>query len=93
MRAHRIGPGEALRTAGAALAALALVSCNSTMDNGGNGTVTTASPVGVWVGSDSVSGLDVTAYVNSAGQATFIRSDGVQFDGACRSRAATWRRP
>ncbi len=58
------------------------MSCNSTVDNGGGGTVTTASPLGVWVGNDSVTGLSVTAYINSAGQATFFRSDGVQFDGA-----------
>lgn len=82
MRAHRIRPGSALRNAGAALAALILLSCNSTIDNGGSGTVTDGSPVGVWVGSDSVSGQSVSAYINSAGQATFIRSDGVQFDGS-----------
>src|SRR5690348_9262652 len=83
MRAPRNTRVGALGCAGAALAALTLMSCNSTIGNGGSGTVTPASAVGVWVGSDSVSGgLDVTAYINSAGQATFIRSDGVQFDGS-----------
>jgi len=82
MRAHWIRPGSALRSSGAALAALILMSCNSTLDNGGSGTVTEASPLGVWVGSDSASGQGVTAYINSAGQATFIRADGAQFDGS-----------
>ena len=83
MRAVRMTPGAVLRCAGAACAALALVSCKATIDNGGGGgTVTDASAVGVWVGSDSVSGRSLTAYINSAGRASFIRSDGVQFDGS-----------
>ena len=73
----------------AACAALTLVSCNSTIDNGGGGTVTPASPVGVWVGSDSVTSLSITAYINSAGQATFFRSDGVQFDGSVQISGST----
>ena len=90
MRIHRITPRAALRRAGATCAALALVSCNATIDNGGGGgTVTPASPVGVWVGSDSVTSLNITAYINSAGQATVFRSDGVQFDGAVQISGST----
>jgi hypothetical protein len=37
--------------------------------------------VGVWSGSDSFTGLTVTAIVSSTGQAAFLRSDGVQFVG------------
>ena len=33
----------------------------------------------MWTGTDSVSGLTVIALINAAGQATFIRGDGVQF--------------
>lgn len=89
MRALRMTPGAALRCAAAGGAALILMSCNSNMDNGGSGTVTAASPVGIWVGSDSVTGLSVTAYINSAGQATFFRSDGVQFDGSVQISGST----
>ena len=61
-----------------------LASCNSTTDSGSGNDTTTASATGVWGGSDSVSGLGVTALINSAGQATFVRSDGVQFTGAAQ---------
>jgi len=90
MRAERTSLVGVLRAPCAALLATLLVSCNSSMDNGTGGTTPTdASPVGVWVGSDSVSGLNVTAYINSAGQATFIRSDGVQFDGTVQVSGST----
>jgi len=89
MRALRVTPGAALRCAAATCAALTLVSCNSTIGNGGGGTVTRASPVGVWVGIDSVTSLSITAYINSAGQATFFRSDGVQFDGSVQISGST----
>jgi hypothetical protein len=56
--------------------------CNSTIDDGSGSTVTNASATGVWSGTDSVSNLGVTALINSGGQATFIRSDGLQFVGA-----------
>jgi hypothetical protein len=69
-------------TVTAALSALA--SCNSTIDSGSDNDTTTTSATGVWSGSDSVSGLGITALINSAGQATFIRSDGVQFTGAAQ---------
>jgi hypothetical protein len=65
---------------GAAAAALMLPGCNGTSSSSTTST-TNASATGVWSGSDSVSGLSVTAFINSAGQATFIRADGVQFVG------------
>jgi hypothetical protein len=43
---------------------------------------TTASATGVWGGTDSVTGMSVVGYIDSAGNAAFIRSDGVQFVGA-----------
>jgi hypothetical protein len=63
-------------------AALSLASCNSTIgDSSTSGTTTNASATGFWSGSDSVSGDTVLALINAAGQATFIRSDGLQFTG------------
>jgi hypothetical protein len=63
--------------------ALAMVSC------GGNGlsssststTITNASAAGIWVGTDSASGLALTGIINAAGLADFIRSDGTQYIG------------
>ncbi len=64
-------------------AGLLLASCNSTIgDNTTGGGTTNASATGFWSGSDSVSGDTVLALINAAGQATFIRSDGVQFTGS-----------
>ena len=65
---------------GLACTALLGAGCNSSNDSG-SGT-TTQSATGIWSGSDSVSGLTVTALINSGGQATFIRSDGIQFTGS-----------
>jgi len=55
--------------------------CNTDLDNNSGSTSTDQSATGVWSGSDSVSGLGVTAIINSGGDATFIRGDGVQFTG------------
>ena len=56
--------------------------CNSTDDGTGSGSSTTnASATGVWSGTDSVSGLAVTAIINAAGDAVFMRSDGILFVG------------
>jgi hypothetical protein len=55
--------------------------CNSDLDNNSGTSTTTASATGIWSGTDSVSGLGVTAYINSAGEAAFVRSDGIQFTG------------
>jgi hypothetical protein len=59
--------------------ALLEVGCNATTTDTNNTTNQSAS--GVWSGSDSVSGLGVTAIINSAGQGAFMRSDGVLFTG------------
>lgn len=68
-------------------AAVALGSCNSS-DNG-SGSSTTQSAAGVWTGTDATSGLDITAIVAASGQATFIRGDGVQFDGDVQISGST----
>lgn len=80
MRARRI---SLIGIFGALLAVLSTAGCNSTSDSGSS-TTTNASATGVWGGTDSVSGLGVSAFINSAGQATFIRSDGVQFVGSAQ---------
>ena len=49
-------------------------------DEGGS-LVTTASPGGIWGGTDSASGLQVSGLVDESGQFHFIRSDLVQFVG------------
>ncbi|HEX2791867.1 MAG TPA: hypothetical protein VHN17_15660 [Steroidobacteraceae bacterium] len=69
---------------GIAASTLLIVGCNgSSLDGSDTGsTPTNASATGVWSGSDSVSGLGITALINSSGQANFIRSDGVQFVGS-----------
>ena len=54
--------------------------CNTDLNNSSGGT-TDQSATGIWSGSDSVSGLGVTAIINSGGDAAFIRSDGVLFTG------------
>lgn len=73
-----------------ALAALVLVSCNSPTDTNGSGTgPTDASATGVWNGTDSVTGLAVTAFIDSAGQAVFIRADAVQFTGTVQVSGTT----
>jgi hypothetical protein len=60
-----------------------LTGCNVGSDTGtSDGTKTSnASAVGVWSGTDSVSGLAVTALIDSKGQAAFLRADGTQFVG------------
>lgn len=72
---------------GTAVAALLATGCNSMTDDTAN--TTTQSATGVWSGTDSVSGLGVTAIINSGGQAVFIRSDGIQFTGAAQVSAGT----
>jgi len=66
-------------------ATVLLVGCNAPdRDTGTNTGSTNASAAGVWSGSDSVSGLGLAALINSAGQAMFLRSDGVLFSGAAQ---------
>jgi hypothetical protein len=69
--------------------ALILGGCNSTLDDGSSSTTTTQSATGVWSGTDSVSSLTVIALINAAGQATFIRGDGVQFTGTVQVSGST----
>jgi hypothetical protein len=74
---------------GAAATAL-LVGCNGPDTTTGSSTGTTnASAAGVWSGSDSVSGLSLVALINSAGQAMFLRSDGLLFSGAAQISGST----
>ncbi|HEX4024482.1 MAG TPA: hypothetical protein VHX52_07240 [Steroidobacteraceae bacterium] len=66
--------------------------CNGDLGSSGNGSSsssTAASAAGVWSGTDSASGLVLTAFVNSNGQADFFRSDGVQFIGMVQVSGTT----
>lgn len=47
-------------------------------------TTTTGSAAGIWNGTDSATGLQVTGFINANGQAAFFRSDGVQFVGTAQ---------
>jgi hypothetical protein len=69
---------------GIALATVLIAGCNASSLGGSDtsSTATNASATGVWSGTDSLSGLTITALINSAGQADFIRSDCVQFVGS-----------
>ena len=81
-----------LRIIGLGIASTVLVGSNCSSGNdgsGSSGSVTNASATGVWSGSDSVTGLGITALINSAGQGTFIRSDGVQFAGPVQVSGST----
>lgn len=62
-------------------AAVAIAGCNG-MGSGSNDSTSSSTPsaTGIWGGTDST-GLTVTGYIDSAGNAVFIRSDGVQFVG------------
>jgi hypothetical protein len=63
-------------------AALALGGCTGTDGGTGGGTtMTNASATGIWGCTDSVTGLTVIGYVNSTGDAVFMRADGAQFAG------------
>jgi hypothetical protein len=74
-------------------ASLLIPGCNATLDDGltmgGTTTPTTASAIGLWSGSDPMSGLNVIALINAAGQATFIRGDGLQFIGSVQVSGST----
>jgi hypothetical protein len=67
----------------AAGVAFLLTSCgggNSSI--GGSGPPTNATPGGIWHGTESVSGLQVTGLVDESGNFHFLRGDGVQYVGA-----------
>jgi hypothetical protein len=74
----------------AAAAALALLwGCNGTSGSGSSGGSSDESATGVWSGTDSVSGLAVTAFINSSGASAFVRSDGVLFTGTAQVSGST----
>jgi hypothetical protein len=52
-------------------------------------TSTAASAAGIWSGTDSANGLQLTGLINANGQADFIRSDGVQFIGTASLSGTT----
>ena len=65
------------------LTAATIAGCNGTSYGGMSYPMpTNASATGIWGGTDSVTGLSVAGYIDSAGEAVFIRADGVQFVGA-----------
>ena len=65
-----------------ALAALVIAGCNGGMYGGmSNPVPMNASATGIWGGTDAVTGLNVAGYIDPAGEAVFIRADGVQFAG------------
>jgi hypothetical protein len=65
-------------------AGLSAASCTTNAGGGTGSMPMDASATGIWSGTDSVSKLAVTALINSAGQAVFIRADGVQFAGTAQ---------
>ena len=68
-----------------ACALVLLASCGGGGGYGGGNTSpppANASPGGIWNGTESVSGLQVTGLVDESGDFHFIRSDGVQYVGA-----------
>lgn len=84
MRAYRIGLMVLVGLLGPALFA----GCNTSSTSNGSGN-TTASPTGVWGGTDAVTGDSVVGYIDAAGQATFIRGDGTQFVGSVQVSGST----
>lgn len=62
-------------------AALSMAGCNGTNYGGSSSMTSQPSATGIWSGTDSVTGLTVTGYIDSGGDAVFIRGDGVQFAG------------
>jgi hypothetical protein len=81
---------RSIRATGAMVAVLLVSSCNSSgLDTGSSSSTTNQSATGLWSGTDSVSGFTVSALINSAGQATFIRSDGIQFVGSAQVSGST----
>lgn len=84
----RAGWTDFVAVLGSAAAAVVLAGCNSPTDNSGSST-TDASATGVWTGTDSVTNLAVTAFIDAGGQAVFFRSDGVQFTGSAQVASST----
>jgi hypothetical protein len=78
-----------IRVSGVLSATLLFSSCNSSGLGGDSSSTTDQSATGVWSGTDSVSGFTVSALINSAGEATFVRSDGIQFTGSAQVSGST----
>ncbi|MBS0380573.1 MAG: hypothetical protein JSS29_18995 [Proteobacteria bacterium] len=81
-------PTRWLALAAALATTLVAAGCNNSSSDSGSGG-TTQSATGIWSGTDSTSGLSVTALIDSAGRATFIRGDGVQFTGDVQVSGST----
>jgi len=77
-----------MRPVCAFVAAVALVACDGTTTTSSSST-TDASPTGLWSGTDSATGLTMVGLINTAGEADFIRSDGVQFVGTAQVSGTT----
>lgn len=69
----------------AAIAALVvgfgLAACGGGGSGNGPGQAQNASPGGIWTGTDSITGLQVTGIADESGDFNFIRSDGAQYVG------------
>jgi hypothetical protein len=74
----------------ALIVALGAAGCGGASDSASStSTTTNASAAGIWSGTDSVSGLTLTGFINSAGLSDFIRSDGVQYVGTVQVSGTT----
>ena len=80
-------PGSRFIGLAAVLVASCLAGCNCSTS--GSDVTTTQSATGVWAGTDSATNLRSPASSTPRGQATFIRSDGVQFAGTVDVSGAT----
>jgi hypothetical protein len=65
----------------AATTAFVLAGCGGGSTVGNNTGPNSASPGGIWRGTESVSGLQVTGLVDESGNFHFLRADGVQYVG------------
>jgi hypothetical protein len=72
---------------GSLLCMLAVAGCGG--GDGGGSLVTTASPGGIWAGTDSATGLTVKGLVDESGNFHFIRSDLSQFAGKANTSGNT----
>jgi hypothetical protein len=71
------------------LAAFTLAGCKGPASRAPPPMGTSSSATGVWGGTDSVTGLNVVGYIDSTGNAVFIRADGVQFVGVTQVSGGT----
>jgi hypothetical protein len=75
----------------ALIATIALAGCGGASDstNSSGTTVQNASVGGIWTGTESDSGLQITGLVDEQGEFHFIRSDGVQYVGTATTSSNT----